>query len=272
LSGSGVYISVRLNIAVLLLGFASANFCFGQSLAQVARGKVVSESGKPVEGVEVYGTKWTCCPVTVKSTKTKLDGTFSLTEPGAVLHFRRSGLEPLSLVIKKGMPHTVVLHSQQSTVWVIPACGPQEPTRFGQSFLFLRPTGESLAEGHDVDYTRFGVKGSQGNWLDAWFGPTAGSVDASEELYVKSESFSERFVEVSGFGLVGIDARGTFKNGKHWRWVGLNYARGVDRKSLVGTKWHWSRMGATDMIRYQDVIVDETMGFDRIINSVCHKS
>jgi hypothetical protein len=263
---------MRLNIAVLVLGFASANPCCGQAVGQVARGKVVSERGEPIEGVEVYGTKMKCCPATVKSTTTKPDGTFNLIEPGAVLHFRRSGLEPLSLANEKEMPLRVVMKSQQPTAWVIPACGPKEQTRFGQTFLFLRPTGEPLAEGHDVDYTRFGVKGRHGGLLDSWFGPTAASVDASEELYAKSESFSERFVEVAGFGLVGIDARGKFKNGKQWRWVGLIYANGSDGKSLAGTRRHWPRMGATDMIRYQDATVDEASDFDQIIDSVCHKS
>ena len=172
---------MRLNIAVLVLGLALAKFCCGQAVGQVARGKVVSERGEPIEGVEVYGTKMKCCPATVKSTTTRPDGTFHLIEPGAVLHFRRSGLEPFSLVNEKEMPLRVVMKSQQPTVWVIPACGPKEPTRFGQTFLFLRPTEEPLTEGHDVDYTRFGLRGRQGGLLDSWFGPTAGSVDASEE-------------------------------------------------------------------------------------------
>jgi hypothetical protein len=145
---------MRLNISVLVLGLAVANSCCGQAFGQVARGKVVSESGKPIEGVEVYGTKWKCCPATVKSMTTKADGTFSLTEPGAVLHFRRSGLEPFTLAHVKAMPLRVVMKSQQPTAWVIPACGPQEPTRFGQTFLFLRPTEKPLAEGHDVNGVR----------------------------------------------------------------------------------------------------------------------
>jgi hypothetical protein len=69
---------------------------------------------------------------------------------------------------------------------------------------------------------------------------------------LKSESFSERFVEVSGFGLVGIDARGTSKDGRHWRWLGLQYAFGEGGKSLVGSFMHWPRMTATDMIRYDN--------------------
>jgi hypothetical protein len=164
------------------------------------------------------------------------------------------------------------MKSQQSTVWLIPACGPKESTRFGWTFLFARPSGEPLAEGHDVDYTRFVIKGRQGALLDSWFGPTAGSVDASEELYLKSESFSERFVEVAGFGLVGIDVTGKFGNGKRWRWLGLIYAQGADGKSLAGTRWHWPLLGATDMIRYQDATVDEANDFDQIIDTVCLKS
>ncbi len=263
---------MRPKIVVLLLGLASANFCCGRAVAQVASGKVVSESGGPVEGVEVYGTKTTCCPATVKSTTTKPDGTFSLGEPGAVLHFRRIGLQPFSLAIARDMPITVVMKSQQPTIWAIPACGPKEPLRFGQTFLFLRPTGEPLGEGQDIDYTRFGVKGRDGGRLDSWFGPTAASVDASEELYVKSESFSERFIEMPGFGLVGIDSRGISKNGRRWRWVGLQYASGENGKSLVGTLWHWPRMIATDMIRYENATVDEAREFDHIIDSVCLKS
>jgi hypothetical protein len=263
---------MRSIIAALSLVVALAATCWGHAPTQIESGKVVSESGAPLSTVEVYGTKWNCCPAIVKSTMTKADGTFSLIEPGAVLHFRRSDLEPFSLVIGNDRSHTVVMRSQQLTVWAIPACGPKESLRFGQTFLFVRPAWEALAKGQDVDYTRFMAKGHNGGWLDSWFGPTASSVDASEELYALSKSFSERFVEVSGVGLVGIDARGILKNGKHWRWVGLSDAIGADGKSLLGTKLHWPRMGATDMIRYQDATVDEASDFDQIIDSVCHNS
>jgi hypothetical protein len=145
-------------IAMLLLGFASANFCCSQAFAQEASGKVVSESGGAVQGVKVYGATWTCCPSTVKSTMTKANGTFSLTQPGPVLHFRGSGLQPLSLVIGKDSFFTMVMKSQQSTVWAIPTCRAKEQLRFGQTFLFLRRAGEPLAKGQDVDYARFGSK------------------------------------------------------------------------------------------------------------------
>ncbi len=188
------------------------------------------------------------------------------------MHFRRSGLQPFSLIVGNDRPVTVVMKSQQPTVWSIPACGPKEPRRFGQTFLFLRRAGEPLARGQDVDYTRFGAKGRDGGWLDAWFGPTAASVDASEEFYLKSESFSERFVEVSGFGLVGIDARGSSRDGRRWRWVGLQYAFGEGGKSLVGSFRHWPRMTATDMIRYDNATDAEANEFNKIIDSVCLKS
>jgi hypothetical protein len=260
---------MRTKIAMLLLGLASSGFCSSQACAQVISGKVVSDRGESIKGVEVYGTKLRCCPAAVKSTTTKADGTFSFSEPGVVLHFRRSGLQPLSLVIGKNVPLAVVMKNQQPTLWTISACGPKDPLRFGQTFLFLRPTEESLAGGHDIDYTRFGVKRPGGASLDSWFGPTAADVDASEDFYLKSESFSERFVEVSGFGLVGIDARGKSKDGRHWRWVGLHYAFGKDRKSLIGSVWHWPRMVATDMIRYDNATDNEANEFNKIVDSVC---
>jgi hypothetical protein len=47
---------MRLHIAVLVLGVTSANLFSGHAVGQVVRGKVVSETGEPIEGVEVYGT------------------------------------------------------------------------------------------------------------------------------------------------------------------------------------------------------------------------
>jgi hypothetical protein len=131
--------------------------------------------------------------------------------------------------------------------------------------LFLHSTRESLANAGDVDYSRFGVKGQDGAWLDSWFGPTAASIDASEDLCVKSESFLERFVEVSGFGIVGIVAQGILKNGK--RWLGLNFAPG-EGKSLLGTDWRWPRTIATEMIRYENATDTGANEFNKILDSV----
>jgi hypothetical protein len=189
-----------------------------------------------------------------------------------VLHFRSSGLEPFSIVPGKGTPLTVTMKRQEPTLWAIPKCGPHEQVRFGQTFLFQRPPGESLAKAQDIDYTRFGVKGKDGGLLDSWFGPTAAEVDASEDFYLNSKSFSERFVDVPGYGIVGIDSRGVSKDGRHWRWVGLKYAMVEGGKSLMGTYWHWPRMGATDMIRYDSATDSEAKEFDLIIDSACLKS
>jgi hypothetical protein len=261
-------------IAILLIAIASASPCWGQVSAAVVSGKVISESGNPIEDVDVYGTKTTCCPATVSSTKTNPNGTFNLDGAGAVLHFRRNGLQPVSLIVEKDMLPTVVMKNQEPTAWAIPVCGPKEPPRFGQTFLFLRPAGQPLARGQDIDYTRFGAKGHDRGWLDSWFGATASSVDASEEFFLKSVSFSERFVEVPGFGLVGIDARGISKDGKHWRWVGLRYALGEGHKSLMGTDpyWRWPRQGATDMVRYDNASEEEATQFDKTIDSACVRS
>jgi hypothetical protein len=260
------------NAVMLFFGLFLALRCLGQGVPVEVHGKVVSEKGAPLPGVEVYGTKWTCCPATVKSTTTKGDGTFSLRNPGAVVHFRRLGLEPFSMVNEKAMPPALVMKDQQSTIWELKRCGPESHSRFGEEFLFQRPAGASLLKGGDVDYTRFGMKGSDGGWLDSWFGSTAGEVDASEELYLKSKSFSERFVDVPNFGIVGIDARGVSANGRHWRWLGLDYAPGIDNgKSLLGRHpaRHWPRMEATNMIRYEDATEREARDFDDVIDSVC---
>lgn len=257
--------------SVILLGLALAAFCWGQATPQVAQGRVVSEKGVPLQGVEVYGTKDTCCPAAVKSTTTKADGSFSLRNAGAVLHFRQNGLEPFSVAAREKMPIKVVLKDQGPTLWAIPICGPERQSRFGWTFQFQRPAGKPLAEGHDVDYTRFALKGKDGGWLDAWFGETAGSVDPEEKLYLESKSFSERFVNVPSFGIVGIDTRGVSTNGRHWRWVGLNYAPGTDGKTLLGRhpSWHWPLLMATHMIRYENATESEASEFDKIVDSVC---
>jgi hypothetical protein len=260
------------NAVMLFFALFLALRCLGQGVPEVVQGKVVSEKGAPLPGVEVYGTKWSCCPVTVKSTTTKGDGTFSLGNPGVVVHFRRLGLEPFSIVNAKAMPLAVVMKDQQSTIWELKRCGPERQSRFDGEFLFQRPAGAPLSTGRDVDYIRFGMKGSDGGWLDSWFGSMAGDVDASEEIYVKSKSFSERFVDVPNFGIVGIDARGLSTNGRHWRWLGLNYAPGVDNgKSLLGRHpaWHWPRMIANNMIRYENTTESEARDFDAVIDSVC---
>jgi hypothetical protein len=69
---------MKTNTALLFLTFASMIFCCVGAAGQTVNGKVVSKSGEPVPGVAVYGSKETCCPATVKSTITSVDGAFVL--------------------------------------------------------------------------------------------------------------------------------------------------------------------------------------------------
>jgi len=248
-----------------LLWLAWTPLCPGQTSTQVVRGKVVSEDGVSISGVEVYGR------TRAALTTTKAHGEFTLRNPGPVLHFRRVGLAPSSVVNVTDKPLTVVMTNQRTSLWPLEDCRPDDSSRFGGNFRFQRPSGVTLQRSHDIDFVRLYLKGLNGGWLDAWFGSQAGSIDADDELYLKSKSFCERFVEVAKFGIVGIDARGVFTNGRFWRWLGLNYAVGFDGKSLLGRHpaWHWRQIAGTHMLRYEDATESEGHDFDKVIDSVC---
>jgi hypothetical protein len=166
------------------------------------------------------------------------------------------------------------MKDQQSTLWELRVCGLENQSRFGWEFQFQRPAGTSLANSRDADYVRFGTEGKDGEWLDSWFGATAASVDASEKLYLESKLFSERFVALPDFGIVGIDSRGVSTNGRHWRWLGLNYAREVNNgKSLLGRhpEWRWPLMIATHMIHYENATDTEASELRKYIRPAAQK-
>jgi hypothetical protein len=242
--------------------------CWGQ----IVSGRVLAKNGDPLAGVEVYGTRESCCPATVAWTITKADGTFRLLMPGTVLHFRRDDLAPISLRVRRPSPTKVVMTDQEASTRDIPLCKDSVGSRYGWHLRFAPPnTGERL-KSRDVDYERYGLKGQDGGTLDSWFGMTASSVDAETSLYVHSATFSERFVRVPGIGVIGIDANGVDKNGSHWRWLGIQPyppANGSYRLTHKRLDRHWRLMIASDQIGYANASERDQKKFDEIINSAC---
>jgi hypothetical protein len=258
--------------AAIFCSFALAIPFAPHSTGQIVSGRVLAKNGDPLAGVEVYGTRKNCCPTTVVWTITRADGTFRLLKPGAVLHFRRDDLAPISLRVRRASPTKVVMRGQEASIRDIPLCRETVESRFGWHFRFAPPNTGELLKSRDVDYERYGLKGQDGGTLDSWFGMTASSVDAETSLYVHSATFSEWFVRAPRMGVIGIDTNGVDKNGSHWRWLGIQpnpKANSNYRLTHKTLDRHWRLMIATDQIGYTNASERDQKKFDEIINSAC---
>lgn len=104
----------------MLLALSMVFGCFAQAI----HGNVTSPDGRPISGVEVYGTKEVCCPVSVKWTITKADGSFAISDAGPILHFRREGLRPISLRVTKISEIHAVMTPDKSMTFIRSATAP----------------------------------------------------------------------------------------------------------------------------------------------------
>jgi hypothetical protein len=236
--------------------------------AQSISGSVLDSAGKPLADVEVYGIRESCCPSSVPWTSTGANGKYALKNAGSVIHFRRIDLKPLSLRTEGAHTLNAIMKPNESPMTIL-ACEEHGTGRFGNFLRFKPSPTHGIHSGRDVDYESYGFRVEDGGALESWFGPTAANIDAFKERYIHSKKFSERAVFVPTLGVVGIDASGTYFNGRRWRWVGTDpyipkAAASTDKPAFT---WHLSI--STNGVGYDNASVDDQKEFDTVIDSAC---
>src|SRR5215471_4760010 len=228
-------------------------------------GKVTDIGHRPLAGIAVYSSP-RCCPLHVGATRTDESGIYMLEAPGAVVHFRAPGFQPLTKLTSQ-KETDVVLRPAESYL-VISACPASQATNsFGGTVRFTPPALAHVLSRTGTDFTAHLIRRvDSGALLRIWSGAMAGNMDAKEELYLESASFHERFVTDDRGKIIGIDASGTTADSRRWRWVGLN--------PFLAEAWPTPQnmagsIVAPEMARYEDATSDDSEFFDRIIDGVC---
>jgi hypothetical protein len=235
---------------------------------QLISGAVLDSEGKPLAGVEVYGIRESCCPSSVPWTSTGANGKYVLKNAGSILHFRRIDLKPLSLRTEGARTLNATMKPNESPM-IVPACEEHGIGRFGD-FLRFKPSPKRLTQSiRDVDYESYRFRAEDGGSLESWFGPTAANIDAFKERYIKSREFSERAVFVPTLAVIGIDASGTYFNGRRWRWIGTDPHIPKAAASTEKPPFTWHLSISTNGIGYNNASVDDQKEFDTVIDSAC---
>jgi hypothetical protein len=219
-------------------------------------GRVISESGQPIEGVSVTGSRSkTCCPFKSDSTYTDATGAFHLEHPGGVVHFFDKAHEPQILIVKPEVAKVEITLASPSNDLVMPNCTKPDRSqreigwgKYGLHF-FVPRKGMNVSGGKsDADYTVFFVRSRTSPvQLQLWFGAYAMGLDPEDEVLINSATFSQKRILNAEGELVGTDSRGQLQDGLTWRQTAAGFQ---------GAKYRAARR-------------DDAELFDRIIGSVC---
>jgi hypothetical protein len=225
-------------------------------------GIAATKDGKPVAGVYVYGSQWTCCPPQQDTATTDENGGFRLERPGAIIHFSSDDFQPLSLIVRPDISTLHVTLEPPSNSLSVPACGkPSKDTervgggRYGLQFDVPLRDAKLIRGEWDVDYVVHIVKPNKGHdQLELWFGPYAMDSQPYDDQFIDSTRFAQRSVVASPAatgsgrgGVVGLDSWGALGDGTMWRQVSV----------------------VTEGARYKNARPENAALFDRVINSLC---
>lgn len=216
-------------------------------------GIVLDDKGSPVAQVVVYGSLGKCCPVQREFVKTDSSGRFSLSKSTTIVGFVSERFEPKTILAPT--------NSNELTVRLDPiaqdlrgrTCSsvPGMKQMGWMTLRFMVPKrGVKITGGKwDADYVEYGVQPIHGtSWLELWFGPTSLSTDPDDEIFLKSDTWSQRnIVEPNGQN-TGMDSRGKLKTGGLWRQTAVPGIGGA---------------------RYGDASAEDAPVFDKIIDSIC---
>jgi hypothetical protein len=217
------------------------------------KGIVVTGDRKPLAGVVVSGSVWKrCCPYQQDRVTTDGNGEFVLEHPGAVIHFSKANLQPITLVVKPGTTQTRIVMTPAENALTVPACVQPESNRkqigwgkYGLHFAVPKNGVKILGGKADVDYVRYVIKPKKGeSYLNLWFGPNSLSVEPDDQQFVESVDFAQR--NVNG-AVGGMDSWGRLSNGLSWR--------------------HTAALGSGAV--YQNADKESAALYDQIINSIC---
>lgn len=218
-------------------------------------GVIVAKDGRPIAGVQVWGSAWKdCCPVQYDQTTTGDQGKFVLEHRAAVVHFMKEGFQPMTVVTRSESDELHIVMKPASNSLVLRPCGHvpagqrQIPSgKYGLHFFVTKREFQVLGGKPDTDYVKYVIKPKKDqSWLELWFGPYAMPSEPEEDQFVQSTDFSQRNVTLPD-GAVGIDTSGHLRDGTNWRQMGM-----------LGS-------GA----RYTNAPAADAGLFDAIINSAC---
>jgi hypothetical protein len=236
---------LRLALQIAVLAISTVTCGVAQHVPMT--GSVFDNSGQPVSAVSVTSNR--------RETSSDKLGVFSFEEmTSPVLHFRKSGWAPLTVVAVPGRP-IIATMSIRNDVRRIPSCGQVSAGSKGVGWgkyglhFDVPKNGVDLRGGKpDVDYVRYVVASRKRNsFLQLWFGPYSLHQQPDDRFFADSENFSQRDIVNSEGLAIGLESRGVFKNGQAWHWT------------VIGSE------GANyDGARPEDVQL-----FDRIVDSVC---
>jgi hypothetical protein len=241
----------------VLAALLFASSVLGQTSSAIS-GTVRTKSGQPVAGVLVYGSmSTTCCPFKREQTTTNSEGYFRLEQPGRVVHFSQSGLQPKTIVLGEQLSEIQVAMDSATNSLVMPIC--EEPAsghkrigwgNYGLQFSVSTHEAKILGGKPVADYVRYAIKprGSKA-YLELWFGVYATESDADDDQFIDSVEFAERNVVFSDGSIVGKDSSGRLRNGRSWR--------------------HAAVLGQGAAI-YRDATQEDAKVFDQIISSICN--
>jgi hypothetical protein len=223
-------------IKILFRFFSVISFClclFSIGQAVQLTGYVKSKAGKPISGVEVltYATmietnSSASAPKGKQrhSVKTDVNGFFALPNHGQIVHFRSSGLRPLSKVIDlKAKELSVIMEDFKDSLWEVPICSSilDKSNRNGHFFKLLIPKNIKLKKEDEPDgeVYFFGLPlNGQVEVMVNWSG--ASSLEPDEMFLLGSKEFFERIWK-SG-NTTGYEIRGVKSDGKWWRRISFN--------------------------------------------------
>jgi hypothetical protein len=220
-------------------------------------GVVVTQDGRPIAGVQVWGSAWKqCCPVEYEHMASGQDGTFQLSHSVPIIYFTKDGLQPVTVVTRRLTNFHVTMQVATNSMILrpcIPATGGQRQIpsgKYGLHFTVVKREVKILGGKPDVDYVKYVIKSKEKNsksWLELWFGPYAMPGEPDEDQFLHSADFSQRNVTFPDGAPIGIDTSGHMSDGTSWRQMG----------GVLGS-------GA----RYI-ASANEANLFDKIINSAC---
>jgi len=213
-------------------------------------GKVTTELGEPLSGVSVCVSTWECMV-------TAQDGRFSVGRE--VVRFTSPGYRPITRVLEAVGDSNIVMPRDGKATWQIPSCAgvkERKAKELGGKLRISLAKGIRTKGGHDVDYWYQYVQYSTTEYLQLGGGPTWSTGLPGAKALRDSVEISDRdlvlprVLEPNFRGLIidGVDVRGTYANGRRWRFVG----------------------DAFQTIKYDNASIEAAAFFDSVIEGVCY--
>jgi hypothetical protein len=209
------------------------------------RGRVVAPDGKPLKGFHIFDDinfLFRSHPER-QETVTDDSGNFVFSISGQLLRFETSKYRPVAIPVNPGgSPIRLKLEDASRSDWIIPSCGQTgTAARVGFSVLFALPSGmdASLMDDEFLHAYFLFPKGGNPSLADLIISTSA--TEQPEDISALDSSWSEqRWIKDSKGTIIGIDAKGSRRQGGLWRsaqffgrdQIGYGWLRGTPTRPL----------------------------------------